>query len=66
MLGPWTPVVEPVMGSQIGVTAKWPEENLPALLQLLVEEITEKTPFALGLVPWKEHGQVRNRIKGKR
>ena len=63
MLGSWTPVVEPVIASEIGITSQWPEENIPALLQMLADEITEKTNYRLGLQPWKEHGQVRTRIK---
>ena len=63
LLGPWTPVVEPAIASEIGITSQWPEENIPALIQMLADEITEKTNFQLSLQPWKEHGQVRTRIK---
>jgi hypothetical protein len=63
MLGSWTPVVEPAVTREIGLVAEWPEENMAALFQMLVDEINEKTAYQLSLQPWKEHGQVRTRIK---
>ena len=63
MLGTWTPVVEPAVTREIGIVAEWPEENPPALFQMLVDEINDKTIYQLGLQPWKEQGQIRTRIK---
>jgi ankyrin repeat protein len=63
MLGSWTPVVEPAVTREIGLLSEWPEENLAALFQMLVDEINDKTIYQLGLQPWKEQGQIRTRIK---
>ena len=63
MLGAWTPVVEPAIDTDIGFTSDWPEENRPAFLQMLTDEINDKTPYHLTLQPWKEQGQMLTRIK---
>jgi ankyrin repeat protein len=63
MTGNWTPVVEPAIDTEIGFSSDWPEENLPALLQMLADEISEKTTYDLSLQPWKESGDVLTRIK---
>jgi hypothetical protein len=63
MLGTWTPVVEPRISSEIGFQTEWPEENLPAFLQMLTDEINGKTGYQLSLLPWNEEGEVRTRIK---
>jgi hypothetical protein len=63
MLGTWTPVVEPRISGEIGFQTEWPEENLPAFLQMLADEINGKTAYQLSLQPWKEEGKVRTRIK---
>ena len=66
MLGNWTPVVEPAIKPEIGIAADWPEENLPALLQMLSDEIREKTDYDLSLQPWRENGKLLTRIKVSR
>jgi hypothetical protein len=62
-LGAWTPVVEPRLKSEVGLQAHWPADNLPALFQLLVDEINAKTDWQLAIQPWRENGQERTRIK---
>jgi hypothetical protein len=63
MLGPWSPVVEDRLKSEIGVRAEWPADNLPALFQMLVDEINAKTDQLLSLQPWNEQGRTKSRIK---
>ena len=63
MLGNWTPVVEPRIESEIGFTHEWPEDNIAAFIQMLVDEINAKTDYNLSLQPWNEQGRVHTRIK---
>jgi len=40
-------VVEDHLELDIGIKTDWPEENIPAYLAMLVEEINERTEFDL-------------------
>ncbi len=62
-LGAWTPVVEDLIESEIGITAKWPSDNFPALIQMLSDEISAKTQYQLTLQPWNALGHVKTRLK---
>jgi len=64
-LGRLTPVVEDHIELDIGVEMDWPEENIPAYLAMLVEEINEKTEFDLLLQSWQQHGNAETRIRVK-
>jgi len=64
-LGRLTPVVEDHLELDIGIETDWPEENIPAYLAMLVEEINEKTEFDLLLQPWQQHGNAETRIRVK-
>jgi len=61
-----TPVVEDHLKLDIGIKTDWPEENIPAYLAMLVEEINEKTEFGLLLQPWRKHGDLETRIRVKK
>jgi len=61
--GPWTPIVEDARERWIGISCPWSEENFPAYLQLLIEEINDRTDYNLTLQPWSQHGQRKSRIK---
>ena len=49
----------------IGIETDWPEENIPAYLAMLVDEINEKTDYDLLLQPWQQHGNAETRIRVK-
>jgi Ankyrin repeats (3 copies) len=62
--GKWTPVVEEADEKEIGLVCPWDnDDNFPAFLQLLIDEINEKTPYALALQPWRSHSDVTTRIR---
>lgn len=60
-----TPSVEDHIQLDIGLDANWPEENLAAYLELLVEEINEKTEFDLRIQTWHHYGKAETRIRVK-
>lgn len=47
--GAWTPPVEDCNTREIGLQQTGGEENLPFYLQILVDEINEKTPYRVTL-----------------
>ena len=53
MLGCFTPVIEDQRERGIGIASPWGNDNFPAYLQMLVDEINEKTHYNLRLQPWK-------------
>jgi len=59
----WTPIVENALKSEIGFRAQWPEDNLPALFQVLIAELNAKTAYDLSLQPWNDLGKVKTRIR---
>lgn len=64
--GPWTPIVEEALDKWIGISCPWSEENLPAYLQMLLDEINRRTEYDLALQPWQQHGKVKSRIRVSR
>ncbi|HVF70068.1 MAG TPA: hypothetical protein VM940_00485 [Chthoniobacterales bacterium] len=61
--GPWSPIVEEASDRWIGISCPWSEENFPAYLQMLIDEINQNTPFDLRLQPWHQHGKIKSRIR---
>lgn len=61
-----TPAVEDCLETDIGITVEWPKENLPAYIELLVEEINEKTEFDLRTQRWKDYSREQTRIRVKK
>jgi hypothetical protein len=61
-----TPIVEDLLESDIGIEAEWDEANSRALVEVIIEEINEKTDFRLRAVPWNECGKVHTRILVKK
>lgn len=57
-----TPPVEDVLDTEIGIEVEWDDENLRAYLELLVEEINEKTEFRLRTINWHKYSQAVTRI----
>ena len=57
-LGNLTPIVEECLERDIGLKPSWPEKNIAAYFEMLVEEINEKTDFDLRVQP-------RQRYRGK-
>jgi len=65
-LGNLTPTVEDNAKLKIGFETKWPEENMPALVQMLLDEINEKTEFRLKIQMWKDYSTHKTRISVNR
>ena len=63
LLSCYTPVVEDDCERRIGIEPPWASENFPAYLQMLVEEINEKTHYDLKVQSWKCYSQVKSRIR---
>lgn len=61
-----TPPVESVMKTEIGIAMGWGEDNLRAYIEVLLEEINERTDFRLRTVDWKHYGSTVTRILVKR
>lgn len=61
-----TPCVESAARDQIGFETLDYEQNSKAVLQLLIEEINEKTPYSFGLIPWYSHPRDQHRILMRR
>jgi hypothetical protein len=59
----WTPIVEDEQEDKIGLECPWEEENFTAFLQLLVDEINQKTLYDLSLQPWQENSECKTRIR---
>jgi hypothetical protein len=58
-----TPVVEDAIRSrELRLGAEWPRENLPALVEVLCDEVTRNTPFTLKRVGWKSYFEEQSRI----
>jgi hypothetical protein len=60
-----TPPVEERMKTEIGFQAGWDKNNFRAYLELLLEEINEKTEFKLRAINWKTYSDVLTRIQVK-
>jgi hypothetical protein len=61
-----TPPVEDHLAVDIGLAPDWPEENVPAYIELLIEEINEKTEFDLRTQPWRHYNEEQTRIRVKK
>lgn len=61
--GPWPPVVEQARDRWIGISCPWSEENFPAYLQMLIDEINQHTAYDLTLQPWHQQGKLKSRIR---
>jgi hypothetical protein len=63
-----TPILEDaIRKNQVRLSDEWPAENLPALIDLLCDEVTRRTPFNLKPIPWKttySGTQTRVRVTG--
>jgi hypothetical protein len=57
-----TPCVENAARDQIGIEKLEYDQNSIVILQFLIEEINEKTPYSLSLIPWHEYHRVQHRI----
>lgn len=62
LLGRVTPVVEDAAPEWIGIKCPWSEENTSVYLRLLIDELNDRTPYRLELVPWMECGRRKSRI----
>jgi hypothetical protein len=62
-LGTYTPVVEDHLELDIGLKVPWHEENVPAYLAMLLDEINSRTDFDLRLQPWCDRGRQKTRIR---
>ena len=51
----WTPVVEDALEKEIGIKCPWNDRNFSAYIQLLIDEINDKTPYDLKIQPWKDY-----------
>lgn len=61
-----TPCVEPVAKEQMGIEHLAYEQNSGALLEVLVEEINDRTPYLLRLIPWTICSRIQHRILVKK
>ena len=61
-----TPEVEDRLEQDMGIKTEWRDENLRAFLELLVEEINEKTEFKLTTIPWRRYSRETTRILVKK
>ncbi len=61
--GKWTPVVEDEDELHIGLSCPWEEENFSSYVQLLIEEINERTAYDLRLQPWRDGSDIKTRIR---
>ncbi len=66
LLGRVTPIVEDSARKWIGIEFPWSQENAAVYLQLLIDEINERTSYDLRLLPWREYGQLKSRISIRR
>lgn len=57
-----SPCVEDAARDQIGIEKLDYDQNSKVILQFLIEEINEKTPYALRIIPWHEYPRGRHRI----
>ena len=61
--GDGTPVVEDALKKEIGIKCPWDDRNFSAYIQLLIDEINDKTPYDLKLQPWKDYSDWKTRIR---
>jgi hypothetical protein len=61
--GKWTPIVDDACDRWIGIKCPWSDENVSAYLQMLLDEINERTEYDLTLQPWIDCGRTKSRIR---
>lgn len=61
--GPWTPIVENAVERWIGIRCPWGDENFAAYLQMLLDEVNERTEYDLSIQPWRHHGAMKSRVR---
>jgi len=62
LVGRLTPVVEEDCEKRIGIKCPWDSKNFPTYIQLLIEEINEKTDYDLKALPWHNYAYVYTRL----
>jgi hypothetical protein len=63
MLGCYSPIVEDACERRIGISCPWGDAHFTAYLQMLVDEINEKTSYDLRLQPWQDYSRGKSRIR---
>jgi hypothetical protein len=63
MHGCYSPVVEDSRQRWIGIASPWGDANFAAYLQMLLDEINEKTEYNLRLQPWNHYSSTKSRIR---
>jgi hypothetical protein len=63
LLENWTPVVEDELEEMIGIECPWDDRNFSAYLQMLIDEINQKTDYDLRIQPWKDCSEWKSRIR---
>jgi hypothetical protein len=59
-----TPIVEEaIRDDELRLGAEWPKENLPALVEILCDEVTSRTPFQLKPIRWISHREEQTRVR---
>ena len=58
-----TPVVEDAWQNEIGIESSWEEKNHSLLIELLCEEISQKTGRRARPRPWHHWGDIQTRIQ---
>ena len=48
---------------EIGIKCPWNNRNFSAYIQLLIDEINDKTPYDLKIQPWKDYSDWKTRIR---
>jgi hypothetical protein len=56
-------VVEDAWKNEIGIECSWEKENRSLLIELLCEEISEKTGRMARPRPWHHWGETKTRIQ---
>ena len=57
-----TPAVEDHFKKRIGLSSKDYKENLPVYIQMLIDEINQKTEYDLKIQPWRHYNSETTRI----
>ena len=59
-----TPIVEDAIRKyELRLGAQWPSDNLAALIEVLCDEISTRTPFILKRIPWMDYSREHSRIR---
>jgi len=63
LVGRLTPVIEEDCEKQIGIKCPWDSKNFPTYIQVLIDEINEKSDYDLRTQPWYRYADVQTRIR---